>query len=463
MPLITLPEIRAVAKLALPLMAAFLAQKGMQLVDTVMMGWIGPDALAAGALTLVTFMTLIVFCIGTLSAVGIFCAHARGANTLLGVTTALQNGLCLALLLALPLMLIVWHIPTLLLATGQVPIVVHNSQLLLHSIVWGVPGYLLFFVGREFVSAFSLTRVVMLINFISLPITFAANYVLIYGKYGFPALGIQGIGIASASVMWLMFFSLLVYCLKHHVLKPYVHQLFAVKISYQKIKDMLRVGIPSGILFILDMSMFTVATLMIGQFGADDLAAYQIAVQCAAVVYTVAFALSMTTSILVSHSVGSNNIPAARRYAGFCYAVSFIFSASIALTFMLIPDTFVRLFLSLDVSGSDLVRQRADTFLEIAAWFVCFDAVLAIAIGILKGFKDTFMPMLLSVGGYWILGIGGGYFLAFHTPLGVEGVWYGLILGIFSVAVILTARCVQRFRREIVRVNNSSVRYKNAV
>jgi multidrug resistance protein, MATE family len=152
MPIIALSEIKAVAKLALPLMAAFLAQKGMQLIDTVMMGWIGPDALAAGALALVTFMTLIVFCMGTLSAVGVFCAHARGANTLLGVTTALQNGLCLALLLALPLMLLVWHIPALLLATGQVPGVVHNSQLLLHSLVWGVPGLLLFLVGRICVS-----------------------------------------------------------------------------------------------------------------------------------------------------------------------------------------------------------------------------------------------------------------------------------------------------------------------
>ena len=208
--MIKIHEIKSIATLVLPLMAAFLAQKGMQFIDTMMMGWIGPSALAAGALGTSIFMTILVFCMGTLSSVGIFIVRAKGANNADEIQSSLQHGFCLALFLSFPCMIIIWFAPHVLSTIGEDANVISKVILLLHGLVWGLPGFLLFLIMREFISAFSLTRVVMFVALGSLPLTFAANYLLIYGKFGFPRLGVAGIGYAGALIMWLMFFSILI-------------------------------------------------------------------------------------------------------------------------------------------------------------------------------------------------------------------------------------------------------------
>ena len=213
---------KSIAVLVLPLMAAFLAQKGMQFIDTIMMGWIGPEALAAGALGTSVFITVLVFCMGTLSSVGVFIVRAKGANHNYDIQINLQHGLFLALMISVPCMLAVWFAPNALLMIGEDPLVIQNVTYLLHGLVWGLPGFLLFLVMREFIAAFSFTRVVMCVALGSIPLTFIANYVLIYGLYGFPKSGISGIGYAGAIIMWFMFICLWAYSKRHLVLKPYV-------------------------------------------------------------------------------------------------------------------------------------------------------------------------------------------------------------------------------------------------
>ena len=212
-------EVKSIITIALPLMAAFIAQRGMQVIDTVMMGWIGPTALAAGAIGTALFTTVLIFCMGVLSAIGIFIARAKGAENLSDIKTTMQHGFCLALFLSIPCMLIIWFIPPLLLTIGEDPLVVADATLLLHGMVWGFPGFLLFLVLREFISAFSLTLIVMIVSLFSIPLTFAANYILIYGKYHFPQFGIEGIGYGGSIVMWFMFFCLLAYSKNISVIK----------------------------------------------------------------------------------------------------------------------------------------------------------------------------------------------------------------------------------------------------
>ena len=440
MTLIDPQEIKLIGKTALPLMAAFLAQKGMQLVDTLMMGRIGPQALAAGALSTSFFMMYLVICMGTLSAAGVFIARARGANNNHEVSTNLQTGIYLAILVSIPCMSGIWYASSILFAMGINHVVVVNTLLLLHGLVWGFPGFLLFFVLREFISAFALTKVVLIVCAVSIPLTFIANYGLIYGVYGLPALGIAGIGYAGAGIMWFMFFCLYFYCLKHPLLKNHVRSIAWFTIDIPILIQMISLGIPTGLIFLLDSAMFSVAAIMMGHFGLYALAAQQIAMQCVSIAYSMPFALSMATALLVGHAAGAHNMVQARRYAHVGIFVGVFIAAVIALLFITMPREIAGLFLSTADPHFKMIIPYAVSFLSVAALFQCFDALQAIVNGALKGLHDTFIPMLLCLTCYWLLGIGSAYYLAFHTSLHSAGIWYGLTLGITSASIILLLR-----------------------
>lgn len=445
--MIKLNEIKSIISLALPLMAAFLAQKGMQFIDTIMMGWIGPEALAAGAIGTSIYFTILVFCMGVLSAVGIFIVRAKGAKDIADTKSSMLHGLCLALFLSLPCMIIIWFSPYFLTHLGENPLVVKNIILLLHSLVWGFPGFLLFLVLREFISAFSLTRIIMFVALGSLPLTFFMNYLLINGKYGFPKLGIAGIGYTGAIIMWFMFLCAFIYSKKNNILKNYI-SFSGFQLNPGKVSDILYIGIPSGLLFVLESGMFLSAVIMMGYFGVDALAAHQIAIQCASVAYAIPFALAMATALKVGHAMGAKNIEQAQRWAFLGIAIGIILSFFVAAIFIFLPDKLVNLFLSGHEYHYQIIRELAVSFLTIAAIFQCLDSVQGIAIGALRGLKDTFIPMLISLCCFWMIGIGGAYYLAFHLHLKASGIWYGLTLGLSSTGIILSLRLVKKLRME---------------
>lgn len=441
--MIKINEIKTITALALPLIAAFLAQKGMQFIDTFMMGWIGPDALAAGALGTSIFMTVLLFCMGTLSAAGIFIARAKGASDDKDIKASLQHGLCLAIFLSLPCMFIIRFSPHVLSSLGQDQVVIDQTILLLNGLAWGLPGYLLFMVLREYIATFSLTRIVMLVAFSSMPLTFAANYILIYGLFGFPRSGIAGIGYASALVMWYMFFCLYFYSKNHILLNKYI-SFKQFQFNKQKIIDMLYIGVPSGLLFVLEAGMFLVAAILMGYLGVDALAAHQIAMQCMGLAYSIPFALSMATALQIGHAAGMKDNLKAKQIAYHSLLIGLIITASIALIFIFAADHLISIFINSDESNFQEIRKLAVSFLYCAAAFQCFDGVQAIANGALRGLKDTLVPMLLSIGCYWILGVGSAYYFALHTELKSLGVWYGLTLGLMSIGVILLIRLVRK-------------------
>lgn len=436
-------DIKSTFALIFPLMAAFLAQKSMQLIDTLMMGWIGPSALAAGAVGTAIYMTTLVFCMGTLSAVGVFIARAKGANDKDDVRLSLQHGILMALLLSVPCIGLIWAAPHVLIVVED-PAVVHNAALLLHGLSLGLPGYLLFLVFREFISAFALTRIVMIVTISSIPLTFSLNYILIYGKFGFPALGVAGIGYASAFVMWLMFIELLLYSLWQVKLKEYLH-FTSFKFNMIKMRDIFFIGFPSGTYFVLESAMFMSAALMTGYFGVDALAAYQIAMQCAIVSYAIPFSLAMATALQVGNAMGANESYRLKTIAVQSFSIGIAFSSIVAGLYIFFPEFFINLFLS-NNNHVDTIKM-ADSFLFIGAFFQCFDAIQAIANGMLRGLKDTFIPMILSVLCYWVIGMLSAYYLAFHTSLGPKGIWYGITFSICSLGFVLMIRMAKKVKK----------------
>jgi MATE family multidrug resistance protein len=439
-------EINAILIVALPLMAAFLAERGMQFIDSFMMGWLGPTALAAGALGTAVFFTILIFCMGVLSAVGVFIVREKGAGTISNIKSIMQHGFCLALFLSFPCMLVIWFVSPLLLKIGEDPRVVADMTLFLHGIVWGLPGFLLFLVLREFISAFSLTMIVMIVSLFSIPLTFVVNTILVYGKYFFPPLGIAGIGYGGAMVMWFMFLCLFIYSKKHILLKEHLG-FRPFKFDWQKMNDILHVGLPSGTLFLVEAGLFLATAILMGYFGVAALAAYQIAMQCINIAYAIPISLAMATALRIGHAAGEKNFPQIQRTALLSFAIALFFSAMMVIVFVCASNFLVSIFLEKGSSHFKEVRQLAITFLHIAALFLCFDAMQSVANGALRGLKDTFVPMLFSIGCYWIVGVGGAYYLSLHTRLGTTGVWCGLILGLGSTAVILMLRFFLRLQQ----------------
>lgn len=448
-------EIKLIFKIAVPLMAAFLAQKGMQLIDTIMMGYIGPSALAAGALSTPIIMMFLMLCMGTLSATGIFIARAKGADDFHEINSSLQSGLHLAVLLSIPSMIGIWFAPTVLTAFGINSDVVIKTTLLLHGLLWGIPGFLFFYVLREFLSAYSLSYIVLIVCICALPITFIANYVLIYGKYGFPQLGIAGIGYAGAIIMWFMAIILFLYCLKQSQLQHHINALKFSLFKYETIWKIFLIGIPSGFILILDTSLFSAAGIFMSHFGVSSLAAYQIAMQFVSLAYAAPFALSMATALLVSHAIGAENMQMAKRFIIVGLVIGITIAIFLALLFIFDPQALSRIF-SIDKSAqSKQLQFYAISFLSLAAYFQCFDALQTIMNGALKGFKDTFIPMILCVVSYWLIGILGAYYLAFHTRLGSKGIWLGIIAGIVFASITLMLRYLYIVRNTEIELKRS--------
>ncbi len=450
MSIFKISEIKLMIALSLPLIAAFLAQKGMQLIDTLMMGWIGPEALAAGALGVSTYMTVLVFCRGELSAVGIAIAQTRSIGEKEDIHSLIQHGLYLTLFLCLPCMLLIWLFPHFLLLAGENPAVIVKTKLLLNGLLWGFPGILLFFLFREIISAFALPRIIMFVSLLSIPLTFCANYVLIYGKFGLPKLGIAGIGYAGSIIMWVMFLLLFLYTKQHYQLKQFVTFKF-IKYEANKIITLFKVGTPSGIIFVLDSGIFLISAIMMGYFGVNSLASYQIAMQCASIAYNIPLAISVVTGLLVGQSVSAKDLSQITRYSYLGFGMALVTSLLIVLLFIITPETLVRLFVNVQDSSFAEINQLAKSFLTVAALFLCFDAIQAVATGILKGFNDTFIPMLIFIVCYCFIGLGSVYYLAFYLKIGALGIWYGLTIGIFSVGVILSLRFLQRLKIEKAR------------
>ncbi len=437
-------QIKTITIIALPLMAAFLAQKGIQITDTIMLGWLGTNQLAAGALGVAIFLTCGTFGLGTLSSVGIFVARARGQETHDEIPLILQQGIIMVFIMALPLMLLIWHLPAILLKFNQDPAVIKQVALLVHGLIWGFPGFLLFFVFREFIAAFALTRIIMLVCLFSVPLTFIGNYIFIYGKFGFPNLGIAGIGYVGAAIYWLIFMSLFSYYKLNSQLKKYI-QFSSFKLDLEKILAMFRLGTPSGVILVLDAGMFSIAAVMMGSFSSAALAGHQIAIICASTVFAIAFSISMATALQVGYAAGANDFVTAKRFAWIGLSLGLIITLVIALFFIFIPGLFVKIFLNRQVSNYSTVKYYAYQLLMIAGIFQFFDTLQITLNGILKGIKDTFVPMLYYIACYWIIGLGSAYYLAFHTSLKAFGVWWGLTVGIISIAAVLFIRFLKKF------------------
>ena len=433
-------EVRATLALAGPLAAANLAQMAMGVTNTVMVGRLGVMPLAAVGLGGMFYFTVGVMLQGILFAVAPLAAHAFGARDRRAAGRIAGAGLVLAALFALPFISGLTSLDRLLQTLGYDAALAAEIGRYLRALAWGGPAFLGFGVLQSLIAATSRTRPVMAVVLICVAGNAVLNWMLIFGRLGAPALGVTGSGYASSVNQWLMLAGLAL-CIS---VMPGLGGLHMLRGTFAadrtEIGNILRLGLPIGGIRGLEAGVFLAASILIGLLGAAALGAHQLVINCASISFMVPLGLGQAATVRVAYQLGTGRARAARRAGFVALALGIAFMGAAAVVLWTFPQAIIAAYIDIASPANRALVEIARRLIVIAALFQVFDGMQVIAVGALRGYRDTLVPMLIAAFGYWGAGFAGGWILAFPLGYGAVGVWWGLALGLAVVAVLLTLR-----------------------
>jgi MATE family multidrug resistance protein len=441
-----LEELRATFTLAWPLVIAQLAQNMLYTTDVIMMGWLGPEFLAAGALASAFMMPILLFGIGIVGAVAPLVAQARGARDIKAVRRVVRQGFWVSIVLSALLIPILYQIRPIFGALGQDPAATDMAVAYIQIAALSVVPQLLLIVLRCFLSAFDATRIILLVTVAGVLFNAAINYVLIFGNFGFPRLELRGAAVATVLSNIAMFVLLLLYVLRHKKLRRFHVTARIFKPDWRRFREIFVIGTPIGLTVLAEVSLFTAAAFLMGWLGTNEVAAHAIALQCASTAFMVPLGVGMAATVRVGIAYGRND-PAGVGRAGWIGLITGTgFMAFTALLFLTNGSLFVGLFLDRADPGNAEALRLAGTFLVVAGIFQLADGAQVVAAHALRGLSDTAVPMLVALVGYWAVGMPMAYYTAFVLGWEGVGIWTGLATGLAAVAIVLCTRFAMRER-----------------
>ncbi|MBU7586634.1 MAG: MATE family efflux transporter [Nostoc sp. TH1S01] len=438
-------EVKQCLLLAVPLAAAQIAQSATGFVDTVMMGWLGSQTIASGGLGAAIFTFCLLVTTGIIAAVSPLAAEAYGAGKPEKAGKIVRQGIGISLLLGIPITVLLWYGSTLLVMLGQDVNAAALAQTYLRAIAWGfIPG-LGFAVLKSFLSALSQPQLIMVTVVLGTLFNITANYVLMFGKLGLPALGLAGIGWASTLSLWSMFIALAIYIFSQRRFAVYkIFEFSPISNFSQQNRrifwEIFQIGLPIGGLIAVEAGLFTVVTFIIGQLGTTALAAHQIALQTASMSFQMVLGISLATTVRVGQLAGEQDLKGVGLAGYVGISLGALSMAIAGLIFWLFPKLIVSLYLDIDNPNNQNVVYLAEKLLAVAAIFQIVDGIQVSASGALRGLKDTRVPMLIGIFAYWCVGLLIGYALGIWFDYGTIGLWWGLAIGLASAAIVLTWR-----------------------
>ena len=435
-------EVRTTGLLALPLVLGHVSAGLISFVDSAIAGHHGTDTFAAVSIGTALLWLPMLVPIGTLISLTASVSQLHGGGREREIGPLFRQALWLGVGLSVLMFAFLSIVPAYLPAFGIAPDIVPGATAFLHAIRWGVPGLTLYFCMRYLSEGMHWTLPTMLLGFGGLLLLGPLGYALCNGRFGFPELGAEGLGIASAVTMWAQALCFAAYLWKT---RRFAHlQLFGhfEPPRIAAIWDLLRTGLPIGITVLMEGSLFIVTALLIARLGATPAAAHQIAINVSALCFMVPMGVAEATTVRVGHAVGSGDVAGIRRAAHAGYVIVLATQAMSALFLLLGHDLVVSLY------TDDLaVAALAGTLLLFAAAFQFPDGIQVLSAGALRGLKDTRVPMWLAVVSYWGLGMPLGAGLGLGLGWGPQGMWLGLIVGLTAAAVLLGWRFERSSRR----------------
>ena len=433
-------ELSETLKLAVPIAATQLGQIAMMTTDLALIGRLGDEAVAAAALAHTVFFVTFTFGMGLVSAVAPLAAQAFGARNPRLVRRALRVGLWAALVISLPMIALPLFGEQILLMLGQAPATAHLAQKYLMGLAWGGMPAMWFLAIRGFMGAVNRPEPGLWITLAAIPANALLVWLLIHGGLGLPRLELFGAGLATSIINAGMFLASLWFVVRRPPFKKY-HVLGRIwRIDPALMRQLVVIGAPISVAFLMEYGLFGAAGLLMGLIGTTALAAHQIALQIAAILFMVPFGIGMAATVRVGHAVGRNDAPAVGR-AGFVAALLGIaFMSVMTLAVILCRFAIARFFFGEAADSAGAVIELTATLLLVGATFFVADGIQTVVAGALRGLNDTRAPLLFAAISYWLVGFPAACGLGFQTGLGAIGVWIGLSCGTAVYAVLLILR-----------------------
>jgi MATE family multidrug resistance protein len=433
-------ELTETLKLAVPIALTQLGQIAMMTTDLALIGRLGDAAVAAAALAHTVFFVTFTFGMGLVSAVAPLAAQAFGARNPRLVRRALRVGLWAALMISLPMIALPLFGEQILLMLGQAPATAHLAQKYLLGLAWGGMPALWFLAIRGFMGAVNRPEPGLWITLAAIPANALLVWLLIHGGLGLPRLELFGAGLATTIINAGMFLASLWFAVRRPPFRKYRVLGRIWRIDGALMRQLIVIGAPISIAFLLEYGLFGAAGLLMGLIGTTALAAHQIALQIAAILFMVPFGIGMAATVRVGHAVGRNDAPAVRRAGFVATLLGIVFMSVMTLAVILGRYAIARFFFGEAADSAGAVIELAAALLLVGATFFVADGIQTVVAGALRGLNDTRVPLLFAAISYWLVGFPAACGLGFQTGLGAIGVWIGLSCGTAVYAVLLILR-----------------------
>ena len=444
-------ELGSTLALAWPLILSNLTMQVINATDVVLMGWLGPRQLAAAALGLNLTWAFTLMGMGLVTASSPMMATALGAklHSVRDVRRTFRQSLWLIAIILVPLWVLLWNAEPVILALGQQPDLAADAALFLRGYMWSALGFLVFQAMRNVLSALERPGWILAISIVGIGLNAIIAWALIFGKFGLPALGLFGGGLASSIVWILLAAGLGIVLVSDRQFRRF--HLFGRfwRPDWQRLGRLFQLGLPIGLLMGFEGAVFSAAAYLMGLIDAESVAAHAIALQIAAITFMVPLGLGQAATVRVGRALGAEDRSAITRAGWTALVLGVGFMTMMAVIMWLFPAPLIGFFLDTDAEGGR-VMTLAVSFLAVAAAFQIADGAQVIAAGMLRGLHDTRIPMLFALFGYWVIGIGTGVWLAFRAGWQGVGIWTGLAVGLAIVAVLLIGRWLLRGRIGLV-------------
>jgi multidrug resistance protein, MATE family len=435
-------EVRPLLALAAPVILAEIGWMAMGIVDTIMVGPLGPAAIGAAGMGSSVFTAIVIFGMGLMLGLDTFVSHAYGARRLDECLEWLHQGVWLALIVGPGLMAVTWLATTTLDAWGLHPEIRVLVWPYLRVISFGSLPLLLYAGFRRYLQGLHVVKPVMFALITANLVNAGANWVLIYGHLGFPAMGVEGSAWATNLARVYMAGFLYVAIRVVHRRRGDAHPQVSLRLDLARMRRLIGLGLPAASQIALEVGGFAAATAMAGKLDPVSSGGHQIAMNLAGLAFMVPLGLSSASAVRVGHALGAGDPIRARRAGWTALGIGCVLMVGIGLSLLIFREPLLSVFTDdrrLIAVGVQLVA--------IAAAFQLFDGVQAVATGVLRGAGDTRTPVLFNVIGYWVLGLPVGYSLCFHRGWGVIGLWFGLSAGLILVSLALTAAWTRKARQ----------------
>jgi len=433
----TRKELRALVLLSTPVVITQVGQMLLGVVDTMMVGWLGVTDLAAAALGHVWVMGTLIGAMGIVFGIDPLVSQAHGEGNDEKFTRGLRDGMVIAMLTSIPVAVLWLYTEEILVLLGQAPHLARMAREYVIVQIPGIPAFLLFTALRQGLQARGIVAPAMWIMLVANGINALLNQALIFGKMGFPALGLQGAGLATTGTRYFLLIALIGWILAFRLLpRP---QGSPGWIHPRGLLTVLGYGLPVSIQLSLELWAFQVATLLAGKLGEVQLASHTIVLNMASLSFMVPLGIAIGAVTRVGNLIGARNPEGARRAAWVALGLGGAVMLGSATVFVVFRDRLPRFY-----TDSAPALGLAASILPVAAAFQIFDGVQVVGGGILRGMGRTLPAAVFNLVGYYLLALPLAYVLGLHTGLGLRGIWWGLVLGLFAVSLMLVLWIARR-------------------